>query len=226
MSDRSAGATSRPPIPEASPRRLPVAATLLTLVMIPVLIALGFWQLERREWKHALIARLEAAKTLPPVTAHDYYRAMIGLDSLQYRRAEADCRPGRVKPYDLKGGTSADDEGGFLVLVDCNDPARHRAPDMVVVAGWTLRPDAVRTLDLDTHFNGTLIEHPYGDQPGRPRFMLIPTTAVPPLAVSRTPVPDDLPDSHLSYALQWFAFAATLAVIYAVYFRQWRRGRG
>lgn len=208
-------------------RRLPVAATLLTLVMIPVLIALGVWQLQRREWKQGLIAQLEAARTLPLVTVHDYYRAMIGAANLQYRRAEVDCRPGRVKPYDLRGGTSAgkgDDEGdgGFLVLVDCNDPARHTKPDLVVVAGWTVRPDTVPTLDVDTRFAGTLIEHPYGDAPGRPLFMLIPTTAVPPLAVSRTPVPGDLPDNHLSYAFQWFAFAATLAVIYTIYVRQWR----
>lgn len=203
-------------------RRLPTGATILTLVMVPVLIALGVWQLERREWKHQLVATLEAAKSLPPVTGRDFYRSMIGAESVQYRRAEVDCRPGRVKPYDLKGGTSATDVGGFLVLVDCNDPARHRAPDMVVVAGWTMRPDAVATLDLDTRFSGTLIEKPYGDAVGRPRFMLIPTTAVAPLVPSRIPVPDDLPDNHLSYALQWFAFAATLVVIYAVYVRQWR----
>lgn len=209
----------------ATPRRLPVGATLLTLVMVPVLIALGLWQLQRREWKHGLIARLEAAKTLPPVGPRDFYRAMIGVADLQYRHAEVDCRPGRVAPYDVKGGTSADDQGGFLILVDCNDPARHAKPDLVVVAGWTLRPDTVKRLDLDTRFSGTLIERPYGTEAGRPQFMLIPTTAAPGLLPSRIPVPDDLPDNHLSYALQWFAFAATLAVIYAVYVRQWRRGK-
>lgn len=204
-------------------KRLPLGATILTLLMIPALIALGVWQLERRAWKHALIARLEAAKSLPPVTPHDYYRAMIGLADLQYRHAEVECRPGKVAPYDVKGGTSADDQGGYLVLVDCNDPARHAKPDLVVVAGWTLRPATVTSLDLDTRFAGTLIEHPYGTAPGRPQFMLIPATAAPGLLSSRIPVPDDLPDNHLSYALQWFAFAATLAVIYVLYVRQGRR---
>ncbi len=205
-------------------RGLPLAATLLTLVMVPCLIALGVWQLERRAWKHALIARLETAATLPPVGPRDFYRAMIGEANLQYRRAEIDCRPGRVAPYDVKGGTSAGDQGGFLILVDCNDPARRRAPDLVVVAGWTVRPDTVKRLDLDTSFTGTLIERPYGDAPGRPQFMLIPTRAVPPLQPSRVPVPGDLPDSHLSYALQWFSFAATLLVIYAIYLAKWRTG--
>lgn len=203
--------------------KLPLGATLLTSVMVPVLVGLGVWQLDRRAWKHALVAQLETAATLPPVGPRDFYRALIGAQSIQYRRADIDCRPGRVKPYDLKGGTSADDRGGYLVLVDCNDPARPRRPDLVVVAGWTLRPDRVRTLDMDTSFVGTLIERPYGDAPGRPQFMLIPTTAVAGLLPSRVPVPDDLPDNHLSYALQWFAFAVTLAVIYGIYIGQWRR---
>ncbi len=220
-------------------RGLPVAATLLTLAMIPLLIGLGVWQLHRRAWKHDLIARLEAARTLPPVTPHDYYRAMIGATDLQYRRAEVDCRPGRVAPYDIRGGESATSsgdgatgsggggEGGFLVVVDCHSPpgrGERRRPDLVVVAGWTPRPDATHALDLDTTFTGTLIEHPYGSASDRPRFMLIPTTATPGLLPSRLPDPADLPDNHLSYALQWFAFAATLAVVYAVYVRQWRRG--
>ena len=205
-------------------RGYPPAATLLTLVMLPILLGLAYWQFFiRLPYKRDLINRLEAAQTLPPVTGHDFYRAMIGLENLQYRRAEIDCRRGRIKPYDVKGGTSANDDGGFLVLIDCNDPARHRPPDMIVVAGWTLRPDGVTALDVDTQFTGTLIERPYGSEPGRPQFMLIPTTAVPPLVPSRVPTPGDLPDNHLSYALQWLAFAVTLAVVYAVYLRQWRR---
>ncbi len=78
-------------------------------------------------------------------------------------------------------------------------------------------------MTVDTHFAGTLIDHPYGNDPARPRFMLIPTTAVAPLAPSRVPTPGDLPDNHLSYALQWLAFAVTLVAVYAVYLRQWRR---
>ncbi len=154
------------------------------------------------------------------VAAADRAPTLAGVDprDLQYRRATIDCRPGRVRPYDVKGGTSAADDGGFLVLVACTP-----RPDVVVVAGWTLRPDTVTALDVEATFTGTLIARPYGDAPGRPRLMLIPTTAVPPLVPSRTPTPDDLPDNHLSYALQWLAFAVTLAVVYLVYLRQWRR---
>ena len=204
--------------------RLPLGATLLTLVMLPVLLWLSYWQLAiRLPEKHALIAELTRAPTLPPVSPREFAEAMAGLRSVQYRRATIDCRPGRVAPYDTKGGTSAGGDGGFLVLVACRTD---RAPDMVVVAGWTIRPDAVRALTVDTSFTGTVIEHPYGTESGRPQFMLIPTTAIAPLTPSRTPVPDDLPDNHLSYGLQWLAFAFTLAVVYAIYARRWRRERG
>ncbi|MBV8973281.1 MAG: hypothetical protein JO290_13430 [Sphingomonadaceae bacterium] len=208
---------------DAVRRGFPVGATRLTLVMLPILLGLSYWQYAiRRPWKHDLIARLEAARALPPVPVAALLAAQRRGEKVQYRQAMLDCRPGRVKPYDFKGGTSASDDGGFLVLVGCGQGGKPGA--VAVVAGWTLRPDAVTALTVDARFTGTLIEHPYGDAPGRPSLMLIPTTAVPPLAVSRTPVPDDLSDNHLSYALQWLAFAVTLAIVYLVYLRQWRRG--
>lgn len=197
--------------------------TLLTLVMLATLLSLGVWQLQRREWKHALVARLQAAETQPLLTPNDYYMAMIGKRSVQYRRAELTCRPGDVLPYDLKGGTSAAGVSGYLLLVSCR-PNR-KPPEIVAVAGWTRRPDAAAVpVHVDTVFRGLIIEKPYGDAPGRPQFMLIPDTAVPPLQVSRMPQPEGLPDNHLSYALQWFGLAVVLATIYGIWLRRRLRG--
>ncbi len=200
-------------------RHLPVIPTVMTVVMVLTMIGLGIWQLQRREWKHSLIAHLEAAKTLPPVTPHEFFEAMAGTRSVQYRRAVVACRPGRVVPYDLRGGESATQKPGFLVLVACKDPplSHGKGPDLVVVAGWTARPESPSPLIVDAEFDGTVIERPYGKAADRPMFMLIPRTAVAPLRPSRVPVPDDLPDNHLSYAFQWFGFAATLSVIYAIF---------
>lgn len=202
-------------------RRLPLVPTLMTVVMAGIMVWLGVWQLQRRAWKHDLIVKLEAAQHLPPVTPSEFYRAMVGAGSVQYRRAVVACRPGRVVPYDIKGGESATGESGFLVLVACSHPVG-RGPDLVVVAGWTLNPSPP-PLVVDTEFDGTIIQRPYDKQADRPAFMLIPRTAVPPLVRSRVPSPEDLPDNHLSYALQWFAFAVTLLVIYTIFVL--RRGR-
>ena len=200
-------------------KRIPIGPTLLVLVMLAGLVGLGFWQLQRLEWKHALIARLEAAQSLPLLGPADYFRAMTGDASIQYRRAELPCSPGTVLPYDLKGGASITGDSGYLVLVSCRP--NNRPPDIVAVAGWTLRPDAAQVpIRVDTVFRGLIIERPYGDAKARPQFMLIPDTAVPPLVRSRLPTPQDLPDNHLAYAGQWFGLAAALAVIYGVWLRR------
>ena len=51
-------------------KRLPLIPTLMTVIMVGFMVWAGFWQLQRREWKHDLIARLQAAQTLPPVTTY------------------------------------------------------------------------------------------------------------------------------------------------------------
>lgn len=200
-------------------KRIPVLPTLMTAIMLVVLVSLGAWQLQRRAWKADLIAQLEAAQDAPMLEPADFLAAMVGTRSVQYRRAELPCSPGTVLPYDLKGGGSAGGVTGYLVLVSCR-PNR-KAPDIVAVAGWTRRPDAARVpIVVDTVFTGLVIEKPYGDAPGRPQFMLIPDTAVPPLEPSRLPTPQDLPDNHLSYAGQWFGLAVVLAVIYGLWLRR------
>jgi surfeit locus 1 family protein len=204
-------------------RRIPIFPTLVVAALVALLVGLGIWQLQRREWKAGLIAQLEAAQTLPLLEPVDFQRALAGEISVQYRRAELRCAPGKVLPYDLKGGSSAGGKSGYLLLVSCR-PNRE-PPEIVAVAGWTGRPDAVRTeLLVDTVFTGVVIERPYGDAPDRPKFMLIPDTAIPPLQRSRVPTPADLPDNHLSYAGQWFGLAGVLVVIYALWLRRRQRG--
>ena len=200
-------------------RRVPVLPTIVVLAMFATLVGLGVWQLQRREWKHELIRQLEAAPKLPLLEAGDFLAAMQGTQSIQYRRAELPCSPGTVLPYDLRGGSSVAGDSGYLVLVSCR-PNR-KPPDIVAVAGWTQRPDAVSVpVTVDTVFRGLIIENPYGTAPDRPRFMLIPDTAIPPLLVSQMPDPGSLPDNHLSYAGQWFGLAAALLGIYGVWLRR------
>lgn len=200
-------------------RRIPILPTLITAIGVLILCGLGRWQLERRDWKRDLIARLETAGQLPPVSPAEFRQAMQGSLSVQYRRAEISCHAGEKRPYDLRPGSSASGTSGFFVVVSCRP--NDRPPDIVAVAGWTRRADARdMVLVLDHELAGVVIEQPYGDEPGRPRFMLIPDTAIPPLARPRQPRPDDLPDNHLAYAGQWFGLAVALAFIYGLWLRR------
>lgn len=191
----------------------------VVFVLVAMLSGLGVWQLQRAAWKADLVAKLEAAPSLPLLEPQDFLDARLGLKSVQYRRAQHICRPGTVKPYDLKGGSSRGGQGGFLVLVSCRP--NDRPPDIVVVAGWTRRPDAMSlSYNVDTMFEGLVIERPYGDAEGRPQFMLIPTTAIAGLERSRLPSARDLPDNHLAYAGQWFGLAGALLVIFGIWVRR------
>ncbi len=52
--------------------------------------------------------------------------------------------------------------------------------------------------------------------------------AAPPLAglaANAAPDPTDIPNNHFSYAVQWFLFAATALVIYALALRKRWRGQ-
>lgn len=51
------------------------------------------------------------------------------------------------------------------------------------------------------------------------------TQALPPLQPAQAPSAENIPNNHLAYAIQWFAFATILPVIYAMWLRRWRRER-
>jgi surfeit locus 1 family protein len=200
-------------------RRIPIIPTIVTIVGVLILCGLGRWQLERRAWKRDLIDRLAAAPNLPEVTPQEFRAAMLGDVSVQYRRASIDCFAGPKQPYDLRPGSSARGTSGFFVIVSCQP--NNRPPDIVAVAGWTKRVDAKdQTILLDHQLSGVVIENPYGDAPGRPRFMLIPDEAIPPLGRPQLPRAADLPDNHLAYAGQWFGLAIVLVAIYGLWLRR------
>jgi surfeit locus 1 family protein len=199
--------------------RLPVIPTIITAAGILILCGLGRWQLDRREWKADLIARAEAASSLPPVTPAEFRAAMAGDISVQYRSAAIGCHAGPRKPYDLRPGSSYTGTSGYFVVVSCRP--NDLPPDIVAVAGWTRRVDAQDlTLELDHELTGVVIENPYGKAPDRPRFMLIPDAAIAPLARPAQPQASELPDNHLAYALQWFGLAVALAAVYGVWLRR------
>lgn len=159
------------------------------------MIGLGVWQLQRKVGKEALLARYAAARNLPAAP----WPAPL------FRRSEVDCPS--VTAWRTEGGRNAKGETGWLHIASCANGA-------AVVVGWSDRPEPPR-------WQGGIVQGIVA--PDRGGVRLVATNAPPGLLPARPPSPEDVPNNHLFYALQWFFFAAAASVIYVLALR--RRSR-
>ena len=130
----SGGPMERPPRSLAT---LVLLGSIAALVFF-ALVALGVWQVERRAWKHALIAQIDARLHAAPVAAPGpaVWPAITAADA--YRRVEIDgaYEPGRevfVKAVTARGAgywaiSPLRSTRGFTVLVNRGFVAARAAP--------------------------------------------------------------------------------------------------
>ena len=185
-------------------RGLPIGPTLLVAGALPLLVSLGVWQLHRLRWKEALLVRLAEAPKLPALDHPD-----LSAPGRDFRRATVECRPSGL-PL-VRAGRSLRGEIGYSYILPC------AGGRLSLDAGWAPGPDA-KPFALAAAYPGLLREH------DGPRYTLIAARALPPLTPSAPPSVEEVPNSHLSYAIQWFFFAAVLGAIYGLYVRSWRAG--
>ena len=204
-------------------RRLPLFATLVVLIAVGVMVRLGFWQLDRMHQKEALLARYASVANLP-VIPDLWSERFRGYAPIAYRKVQLGCP--EVLRIDQMAGRSASGETGWAQIARCtingrlSENGQQRVfcfddcgdMEMDVALGWTLSPAPVQwTGGL---VNGTLVPT------GKDNYRII---ADPPLAglqPNARPDPSAIPNNHLSYALQWFAFAAAALVIYGLALRK------
>ena len=118
-------------------------------------------------------------------------------------------------PVEQRGGRSGAGQTGYSHFATCNLGTERIRTDL----GWTRRPQAIDLPAGATRLDGLLYRMPNGSR------LLIATNPPAPLVGSALPRGEDIPDNHLVYALQWFAFAVMLPVIYGIWLRRWRRER-
>ena len=183
-------------------RRLPIVPTLLVLAAVAVMIRLGFWQLDRLHQKEALLAKYAGARAM---SAEVPWPA-APLDQL-YRHARLSCQNPQ-SPSAIAGQSEAGESGqAHTVLCPQAD-----GTSVLLVLGWSRDPAQVAWAGGDAH--GVIA-------PG-PRLVASPPLAG--LAENRLPDPAEIPNNHLSYAVQWFLFAGVALVIYALALRKRLRG--
>ena len=176
-------------------RNLPVIPTIIVAAAIATMLALGFWQLERRAEKTTLKAAYSEA------VENERVLAWPALDRegapMLYRRARLDCVS--VDGLSSMAGKNAAGRSGLAITAQCRSAQGAAA---LVVLGWSSAPE------LPDWRGGEVVGR---IAPG-PRLVADPPLAG--LEANALPDPADLPDNHLAYAVQWFLFALVAAVIY------------
>ena len=188
-------------------RRLPLIPTILVALAVATMIGLGLWQIGRAREKEAVIARYAAARTMPPIS---YPTGPVAADRLPlFRHATGMClQPAgrRTAPGQNRGG-----EPGFVHIVECRTGAE--GPGMNVQLGWSKNPNA------PINWPGGLVSGVIApDRDGGMR--LVAASAPPGLEQSAEPSVGSIPNSHRSYAVQWFLFAGLALLIYLLAVRQ------
>ena len=189
-------------------KRLPVVATLIMLIAVGIMVRLGFWQLDRMHQKDALLVRYADAARY----SGDVLPAQFGgpRDTILYRQTAFTC----TSPDTPSGiaGLSATGASGIAHVVRCHVASGGTDVPVFVTLGWSTNPAA----PVYTGGPVTGMIAPMGKAAIR-------VVADPPLAglnASARRDPADLPNNHLSYAVQWFAFALTALVIFGLALRK------
>lgn len=187
-------------------KRVPVLATIVVLAAVAFMAALGVWQVRRMHEKDALLARYAAAPGQPAMA---WPAVPIRDGALLYRRSAGLC----LEPtgWSARAGRSRSGESGWRHVVLCRTGAE--GPGMAVDMGWSKDPGnpvgftggrVTGTIDADRDHG----------------LLLVSDTAAPGLTPSRRPSPEDIPNNHFAYAVQWFAFAGIALLIYALALRR------
>ena len=219
-------------------RRFPIGLTIATLIAFAILCALGVWQVKRLAWKEDLLARIEVLKTAPaqPLAAV-MARAEKGED-LAWTRVAVDCATDRAETlplvYGVRDGdivwrataicrTSAAGYGAILLdLGVVRALTGQSAPAPVTLAAPA---QAVGVLMAPKQLGGdraATVARFAADKPA-PYILMVESATPAPPGVTPAPLPAEISNRHLEYALTWFGLAVTLLFIYAAML--WRKMR-
>lgn len=197
--------------PGAGPSRrsLPIVATVIVLAAVATMIALGVWQWGKIGPKERQIAHFEQARAMNSDIV--WPRDAETRAAAAFRVSAFECR--EVLSEEARVGKSTDGQSGWGHFAQCRLPDGSEAR---AALGWSQRPD-------NTGWGGGVVRGTIS--PGGALYSFAPPAGLKQL---QPPDPTDAlktsPDGHRAYALQWFFFAATALVIYALALR--RRGRG
>ncbi len=233
---------SSPSTPSASRLRWQTEwkSVLFVCVMLPVLIGLGFWQLQRADEKRDILAAFEARQSLPvaplsdlrPAEWENYRRVSVSgrFDDERVWLIDNQIRDGRFG-YEVIALFYSDDDRALLVNRGWleGDVSRRQLPEMTMPSG-TVRIEgeiyrgSVNPLhaspadDGDAwpkRVQGITAEQAQSilGEPLLPFTLRLAEHSIAALAVKRLII-NVQPEKHTAYAVQWFAMALALVLLF------------
>ncbi len=191
-------------------RRLPIFVTILVLAAVATMVALGIWQLQRAAWKNGLLESYAEASDLPAIA----YPAVPNADDAPYfRKSSVNCL--EVTGWRSTSGRNANGQSGWAHIAHCRT-AGAEGPGAQVVVGWSSRPD-------NPDWDGGIVEGIIAPD-SQYVIRLVASEPVAGLQKSQPPALEDIPNNHLSYAVQWFLFAGIALVIFVIALRGRNKG--
>ena len=217
--------------------------TVATILLLPCLVALGFWQLDRAEEKRALEARWAERSAQPAISLDD----VLGLAAAERDDRLTQFEGDFLTDYWLLDNRLRDGRFGYELLAWVD------AGDLIVPVnlGWVAGDSARRSLPVVAFPEHPVTINGRAHRPSVPPFIdleLVPDRrerVIPSLALAawraglaqqfgkavapfvvridpRSPwakdarwvVVNQSPDKHTGYAVQWFAMAAVLALVF------------
>lgn len=219
-------------------------ATLATVAGVALTIALGFWQLGRADTKQALQSRIDAFAKQPPIVMgiSELKPEAVSLRHVE-ARGRFDARhviyidnrhhkhqPGYYvyMPLKIAGGEK-------FVLVNrgwiAAGAERNRVPSVKTPEGdVVVRGTAVVPSDRFLELSGKVVEGNVWQNMVLARYRQATQLDVQPVVIQQTAPPGNFDDglirdwppvdlkrnTHLAYAVQWFALAAAIFITYLV----------
>lgn len=234
-------------------RGFPVGLTVATAVSLAILIALGTWQLQRLAWKEQVIARIAALQSAPagPLATALAHAATGG--DVEFSRVTAVC-PGLATAPFLELYAVREGQAGVRLISACRAAAPPYASVLVdrgfVADTVSARPPVDAAAQAPVAVTGVLRSPEPANSfspanaPGRwyvrdvaamaaqlkapspaPLFLMAETSSNPEWkALTPAPVPANVANRHLEYALTWYGLAAALLGVYAALLLKRRKG--
>jgi len=223
---------------------LPAGLTVATAIALAILLGLGTWQLQRLHWKQNLLARIAALQAAPAQPLGPVLDRVARGGDADFTRVKASCPGLAAAPY-LELYSLREGQAGSRLISACRvESARYRTVLVdrgFVIDTVSARPPVDAAATAPVEVTGVLRVPEPGNSftppntPQRwfvrdasamaaalkapdpaPLFLMAESATNPEwTALVPAPIPADIPNRHLEYALTWYGLAAALLGVYA-----------